>query len=146
MTSDDDKVGWRKPPKQYQFKKGRSGNPRGRPKGSKNLKTELSEELSERVSVKEGGRIRVVSKRRALLKRMIAQGINGNDRATAKVFDLYLKVNGIAEEASALGLPLNEEELTVMNVLRDRLQRQARQSAPAQTETTTPDRADKENG
>ncbi len=31
-------VGYAKPPKQYRFKSGKSGNPKGRPKGSKNRK------------------------------------------------------------------------------------------------------------
>lgn len=36
MPKDKDEVGYKKPPKKTQFKKGQSGNPKGRPKGSKN--------------------------------------------------------------------------------------------------------------
>lgn len=32
MSADDDAVGYKRPPKQHQFKSGQSGNPRGRPK------------------------------------------------------------------------------------------------------------------
>src|ERR1700735_4184193 len=49
-TMDDDeseyKVGFGKPPKQKQFVKGQSGNPKGRPKGSRNMQSILSEVFS----------------------------------------------------------------------------------------------------
>lgn len=41
-------IGHRKPPKATQFKRGMSGNPRGRPKGSKNFKTIMNEQLGAR--------------------------------------------------------------------------------------------------
>src|SRR5215469_15592455 len=52
----DYEVGYGKPPRHTRFKKGQSGNPRGRPCGSKNLKTLLSEALSEPVIITENGR------------------------------------------------------------------------------------------
>jgi hypothetical protein len=56
------KVGFGKPPKAGQFKKGKSGNPRGRPRGSCNLATDLNAELSEQITVREDGRSKRVSK------------------------------------------------------------------------------------
>ena len=42
MPDDDYAVGYKKPPLHTRFKKGQSGNPRGRPKGSKNFSTLLA--------------------------------------------------------------------------------------------------------
>ena len=78
---DDYDIGYGKPPKDTQFKKGQSGNPKGRPKGTKNFKSDLMEELSELVLISEDGKQRPVSKQRALLKRAMQKGLEGDIRA-----------------------------------------------------------------
>ena len=61
-SKSDYEVGYKKPPKDTQFKPGQSGNPLGRPKGTKNLKTDLMEELGQKIVVREGDRPLEVSK------------------------------------------------------------------------------------
>src|SRR5262249_4606919 len=83
------KIGYGKPPKATQFKKGKSGNPRGRPKGSLNLATDLTAELGENITIREDGRPRKVSKQRALIKSLMAKALQGDARATASLLALY---------------------------------------------------------
>src|SRR5260370_31225451 len=64
----DYEVGYRKPPGHTRFKKGQSGNPKGRPAGAKNLSTLLSEALNEPVVVTENGGQRQITKRAAIIK------------------------------------------------------------------------------
>jgi len=64
--NDEYEVGYRKPPKASRWRKGQSGNRRGRQKGARNLMTELIEELGEAISVKEQGVPRSITKQRAI--------------------------------------------------------------------------------
>lgn len=73
----DYETGFKKPPKKTRFKKGKSGNPKGRPKGTKNLKTDLEEELQELIHLKEGGKNKHVSKQRAVIKALMAKAVRG---------------------------------------------------------------------
>jgi len=86
------KIGYGKPPKATQFKRGRSGNPDGRPKGSSKLATDLAAELSEQITVREEGRSRRISKQRALIKSLMARALQGDVRATAAMLALYARV------------------------------------------------------
>jgi hypothetical protein len=83
------KIGYGKPPKSGQFKRGRSGNPKGRPKGSQKLATDLAAELNEQITVRESRR---VSKQRALIKSLMAKALQGDVRANAAVLALYARV------------------------------------------------------
>lgn len=73
-------VGYGKPPKQHQFKKGHSGNARGRPKKSRNVRTLLIETLNQRVQVRENGQIKTIPLRDAYIKKLTEKAMNGTMR------------------------------------------------------------------
>jgi hypothetical protein len=56
-------IGYRRPPPEHQFRKGVSGNPRGRPKESTNLVTLLQKELKAPIQITENGRLRSTTPR-----------------------------------------------------------------------------------
>jgi Family of unknown function (DUF5681) len=82
----DFKVGYKKPPTESQFKKGRSGNPSGRPKGSKNFVTSFHEISREPILVTEGGRSVTRSKFDVILLRMVNDAISGSAPARRDFF------------------------------------------------------------
>lgn len=90
MSDEDDEVGYKKPPKKTQFKKGQSGNPKGRPKGIKNLSTDLQEELQEKVTITEANKTSKVTKQRAMLKTMFAKALKGDARSASVLINLIV--------------------------------------------------------
>jgi hypothetical protein len=84
------RVGYRRPPKEHQFQKGRSGNPKGRPKGVKNLATDIDEECRELLVITEGGKRRVITKQRAMVKSLLNKAALGD----AKAATLFFSVRG----------------------------------------------------
>jgi hypothetical protein len=80
MNDDDDKVGYGKPPKHTRFKKGQSGNPRGRPPKSRNFDALIKQELDRKVAVKAGTEVKYVSKREAIAMTWIDGALRGNPR------------------------------------------------------------------
>jgi len=84
----DFEVGYGKPPKHSQFKKGQSGNKKGRPKGARNFKTDVIEVLTMPVPVTENGRKRTISTQRATLLRLREKGLNGEIKAIDRLMAL----------------------------------------------------------
>ena len=116
MTDEnDDEVGYGKPPKETQFKKGESGNPKGRPKSAKNLKTDLEEELSERIVAREGERTVKISKQRAVIKTLLARTVKGDARAGATLLNLIFRVLDPAGDVAESAAPLSAEEREVLS-------------------------------
>ncbi len=77
----DYEVGFGKPPAATRFKKGQSGNPKGRPKGKANAVTEILRALEEKVVINENGRRRVVTKLVAAMTQLANKAAGGDLRA-----------------------------------------------------------------
>jgi hypothetical protein len=93
-------AGYGKPPRHTRFKKGQSGNPRGRPKGSKNLTTLLTEALNEPVIVAENGGRRKITMRQAIIKQLVNRSATADWRAIKILLDLARDI----ERADRAGL------------------------------------------
>jgi hypothetical protein len=91
-TTGDYEVGYGKPPRGAGFKKGQSGNPRGRPPGSKNLTTLLNDTLNEPVTITENGRRRKISKREAVIKQLVNKSASADPRSLKILLDLMLNL------------------------------------------------------
>jgi hypothetical protein len=76
--SDSYEVGYGKPPKDTQFKKGSSGNPKGRPKKALDFDHALLRESRVYVTLNENGRRHRITKHELLIKQLIHKAVSGN--------------------------------------------------------------------
>jgi hypothetical protein len=113
-------VGYGKPPRHTRFKKGQSGNPRGRPKGSKNLPTLLSEALNEPVVVAENGRRRKITMRQAIIKQLVKRSATADLRAMKILLDMVRDLESQTEPASPETAEFSETDAKVIEQLRAR--------------------------
>jgi hypothetical protein len=96
----DYEVGYGKPPRDTRFKKGQSGNPRGRPPRAKNLKTLLSEALNEPVIVTENGGHRKITKREAIITQLVNRSATADLRAIKILLNMLRDIESQSEPAS----------------------------------------------
>ena len=88
--SDDEVVGYGRPPKGSRFKRGQSGNPKGRPKGTRKPSSDhaidaynkiILAESNRMISIKEGDRLIKISMFEANVRALNIKGAKGDVRA-----------------------------------------------------------------
>jgi hypothetical protein len=82
-------IGYRKPPKNTQFKKGQSGNPRGRKRGIKNYRTRFHEIINEKVAITENGRRKKMAKFDVAIHQLMNKAAAGDARALRLILQVY---------------------------------------------------------
>jgi hypothetical protein len=128
-------VGFRKPPKQTRFVKGRSGNPQGRPKGSQNAATVLDKACRERVRVTINGKTRRLTKFEAAMLQLLNKAASGDLRAMQLLLG-WLTWRMHSEQESVPTISPQESDKFVMESIAARFR--SSEPAPLATEPDLP--------
>ena len=118
ITNGSYEIGFGKPPVRSRFKKGQSGNRKGRPKGALNLATVLDRIMRETVVTREYGRRRPKTKLEAMISQLTNKAVSGDAHATRLLCQLLRS----AEEPSVAGEPTTgfseEDRKVIANMLK----------------------------
>lgn len=104
-------IGYRRPPASGKFKKGASGNPRGRPKGSRNFLTLLEKELDQTVVVNENGKKKKLTRLQAMVKRMVNGALQGDQKSLLTLIEILRRTGRFESADTEDLLPENYESL-----------------------------------
>ncbi len=93
MTNDREnkkeyEVGYKRPPREHQFKPGQSGNPKGRPKKNKSFSEDIKDEMNELIQIQEQGKLKKITKQTALVKRVVTDALSGKTSAIKLLFQI----------------------------------------------------------
>lgn len=113
---EDYEVGYGKPPKKTRFKRGKSGNKKGRPKGSKNTYTLLNEILGQKITVDENGEKFKISKKTAILTQLVNRGVNGDIKAIATLLPHMLMADIKEEDKEKLLAALHHDDRAILKM------------------------------
>ena len=109
------------PPKHTQFRKGTSGNPRGRPKGSKNLSTYLMEAARDQVTVAISGKTRTISKLQATTMQLATKAAGGDQAAMGRFLDWVDEIETRAASVKPSQFPIGAPDIEVIRAVYERM-------------------------
>ena len=110
FASDDNDVGYGKPPRANQFNPGESGNPKGRPKGAKSEATILQDLLQHKISLNDRGRTRRITVLEGILRRIADDCLKGNIKSATFLLNRLQAISSGETDESGL----SEDEQTVL--------------------------------
>ncbi len=88
MTDILEKIGYGRPPKKYQFKKGQSGNPGGRPKKSRSTDDTIIKSLRKRVPARINGKPVNADVLDAIIMAQTEKALKGDTKAAKFLMDM----------------------------------------------------------
>ena len=81
-------VGYRKPPKANQFRKGQTGNPRGKRRGEENLISAFKRHVLKRIKMKDGDTIRTITLAEAVILKNYNAALQKDSFAMGNIYRL----------------------------------------------------------
>lgn len=109
-------IGYKKPPSQHQWKKGQSGNPKGRPRGSDKLNTVVAKLLRQKISVSTSQGTTEKQRIEALVEKLMYDTIT---KGRVGLYNLTLNLAEKAEAASDAEMERQAGPQTVAEILKD---------------------------
>jgi len=97
-------IGYGKPPSATRFKKGQSGNPKGRPRGKRNSQIPYDHVLGQMVTVREDGRERRITAAEAFILQLTQKGLAGDSAATRSSLAALETARATNADAEGLGI------------------------------------------
>jgi Family of unknown function (DUF5681) len=101
-ASDDNEVGYGKPPRANQFKPGKSGNPKGRPAGARSEATILQDLVQRKIGLSERGKTRRITLLEGILRRIAEDSLKGNTKSAAFLLNRLYAITSNEPDESCL--------------------------------------------
>jgi hypothetical protein len=124
MTKNASGVGYKRPPKNQCWKKGQSGNLKGRPPGHRNLAAALTAVLHESVNLAVEGEERDVTKLEAVTRQLVDKAVKGDARVMQQLLNEIHKNEAKGDRENS-AKPLGEADHEVLEALYVRLRCEA---------------------
>jgi hypothetical protein len=101
-------VGYGKPPKANQFRKGRTGNPRGKRQGEENTISAFKRIVSKRVKINDGEKVRTITLAEAVILKNLNAALQKDPFAMGNVFRLAEEAGEFVDftDAKQVGRPI----------------------------------------
>ena len=103
------------PPKEYQYQKGQSGNPRGRPRGTRNRNTIVREQMNRKITLTgPNGNSRRISTKEGIIAKQINKALQGNTYSAKWMIELSDAADAEYEAMSVAREQLNHDDKLIL--------------------------------
>ena len=110
----EEEKGYGKPPKKHQFKKGVSGNPRGRPKGKKSFAALFKKLENEKITIQINGKTEKLTIEQAILKRVMIDSVVGKSSSARLYLETKQTILAMPETEGMSASERNKQDQAIL--------------------------------
>ena len=110
----EEEKGYGKPPKKHQFKKGVSGNPRGRPKGKKSFTALFKKLENEKITIQINGKTEKLTIEQAILKRVMIDSVAGKSSSARLYLETKQTILAMPETEGMSASERNKQDQAIL--------------------------------